>query len=241
MAGDFVAGGRALAPGRGWEWIAQAWALFKKQPGVWIGLVVILVIVFIVMALVPIIGSLATIVLGPVFMGGIALGTRAQDTGGELAIGHLFAGFHERFGPLVLVGVLYLVASVVIALVVGLLTGASLFGMMGSTAPETMPPGAILTLLLAFLIMLALMVPVFMAIWFAPALIVLHGQDAVEAMKQSFAGCLKNIVPFLIYGLVLLVFSILASIPAGLGWLVLGPVLAASVYTGYKDIFTAAT
>lgn len=241
MAGDFVAGGRALAPGRGWEWIAQAWALFKKQPGVWIGLVVILVIVFIVMALVPIIGSLATIVLGPVFMGGIALGTRAQDTGGELAIGHLFGGFQERFGPLVLVGVLYLVASVVIALVVGLLTGASLFGMMGSTAPETMPPGAILTLLLAFLIMLALMVPVFMAIWFAPALIVLHGQDAVEAMKQSFAGCLKNIVPFLIYGLVLLVFSILASIPAGLGWLVLGPVLAASVYTGYKDIFTAAT
>lgn len=240
MAGEFVAGGRALAPGRGWEWIAQAWGLFKKQPGVWIGLVVILVILFIVMALIPIVGSLATIVLGPVFMGGIALGTRAQDTGGELAIGHLFAGFQERFGPLVLVGVLYLVASVVIALVVGLLTGASLFSMMGGSAPESMPPGAILTLLLAFLIMLALMVPVFMAIWFAPALVVFNGKDAVEAMKQSFAGCLKNIVPFLIYGLVLFVFSILASIPFGLGWLVLGPVLAASVYTGYKDIFTAA-
>lgn len=240
MAGEFVAGGRALAAGRGWDWIAQAWGLFKKQPGVWIGLVVILVILFVVLALIPIVGSLATIVLGPVFMGGIALGTRAQDTGGELAIGHLFAGFQERFGPLVLVGVLYLVASVVIALVVGLLTGASLFSMMGGSAPESMPPGAILTLLLAFLIMLALMVPVFMAIWFAPALVVFNGKDAVEAMKQSFAGCLKNIVPFLIYGLVLFVFSILASIPFGLGWLVLGPVLAASVYTGYKDIFTAA-
>lgn len=240
MAGEFVAGGRALEAGRGWEWIAQAWGLFKKQPGVWIGLVVILLVIFIVLALIPLIGSLATIVLGPVFMGGIALGARAQDSGGELAIGHLFAGFQERFGPLVLVGVLYLVASVVIALVVGLLTGASLFGMMGGTAPDTMPPGAILTLLLAFLIMLALMVPVFMAIWFAPALVAFHGKDAVAAMKESFSGCLKNIVPFLIYGLVMLVFSILASIPFGLGWLVLGPVLAASVYTGYKDIFTAA-
>lgn len=240
MAGQFVAGGRALAPGRGWDWIAQAWALFKKQPGVWIGLVVILVIVFIVMALIPLIGSLATIVLGPVFMGGIALGTRAQDTGGELAIGHLFAGFQERFGPLVLVGVLYLVASVAIALVVGLLMGASLFSLMSGTVPDTMPAGAILTLLLAALIGLALMVPVFMAIWFAPALVVFDGKDAIEAMKQSFAGCLKNIVPFLIYGLVLFVLSILASIPLGLGWLLLGPVLAASVYTGYKDIFTAA-
>jgi uncharacterized membrane protein len=103
-----------------------------------------------------------------------------------------------------------------------------------------MPAGAILTLLLAALVGLALMVPVFMAIWFAPALVVFDGKDAIEAMKQSFAGCLKNIVPFLIYGLVLFVLSILASIPLGLGWLLLGPVLAASVYTGYKDIFTAA-
>jgi len=33
---------------------------------------------------------------------------------------------------------------------------------------------------------------------------------------------------------------VLAAIPLGLGWLVLGPVLAASFYTSYKDIFTAA-
>jgi hypothetical protein len=34
-----------------------------------------------------------------------------------------------------------------------------------------------------------------------------------------------------------LVLGMLASIPFGLGWLVLGPVLGASLYTGYRDIF----
>jgi uncharacterized membrane protein len=56
-------------------------------------------------------------------------------------------------------------------------------------------------------------------------------------MKQSFSGCLKNIVPFLLYGAILLVLSVLASLPLLLGWLVLGPVLAASLYTGYRDIY----
>jgi uncharacterized membrane protein len=240
MAGEYVAGGRAVAAGRGWDWIAQGWGLFKKQPGVWIGILVVLLLINVAIAFVPIVGSLASFVLGPVFGGGILLGCRAMEQGGELEMGHLFAGFRDRFGPLVLVGVLNLVATVVIVLVVGLATGVSLFSISGGMPPHSMSPAAALTLLLAVLIVIALQLPVVMAVWFAPALVVLHGKDAVAALKESFVGCLRNVVPFLIYGLVMLVFAILASIPAGLGWLALGPVLAASVYTSYKDIFTAA-
>jgi uncharacterized membrane protein len=76
-----------------------------------------------------------------------------------------------------------------------------------------------------------------MAVWFAPALVVFQGKSAVDAMKESFSGCMRNVMPFLIYGVVMLVFSVLASIPLLLGWLVLGPVLAASLYTSYKDIY----
>jgi hypothetical protein len=36
---------------------------------------------------------------------------------------------------------------------------------------------------------------------------------------------------------ILLLLSMLASLPFGLGWLVLGPVLAGSLYTSYRDIF----
>jgi uncharacterized membrane protein len=90
---------------------------------------------------------------------------------------------------------------------------------------------------LAVLIYLALLVPVLMALWFAPALASLHQLGAIDALKQSFAGSLKNTVPFLVYGLVLLVLAIVATLPFGLGWLALGPVMAASIYTSYRDIY----
>jgi len=76
-----------------------------------------------------------------------------------------------------------------------------------------------------------------MAVWFAAPLVVFHDLGAVEAMKASFTGCLRNIVPFLVYGIAGLVLSVVATIPLGLGWLVLGPVVAASVYTSYRDIY----
>ncbi len=59
----------------------------------------------------------------------------------------------------------------------------------------------------------------------------------VEAMKASFAACLKNTVPFLVYGALYLVAAIVASIPFGLGWIVLVPVLMLTMYVSYKDIF----
>ena len=41
----------------------------------------------------------------------------------------------------------------------------------------------------------------------------------------------------LIYGLFLMVLAIVATIPIGLGWLILLPVLMASSYTAYRDIY----
>ena len=56
-------------------------------------------------------------------------------------------------------------------------------------------------------------------------------------MKGSFMGCLKNILPFLVYGVIMFVLAIVASIPLALGWLVLGPMTVASVYAAYRDIY----
>jgi uncharacterized membrane protein len=103
---------------------------------------------------------------------------------------------------------------------------------------DALPSGAgTLTILLAVLVAVALMIPAAMAIWFAPALVVLNDFGVGDALKASFAACLKNFVPFLVYGLVFVGLAVVASIPLMLGWLALGPVVAASVYTAYRDIF----
>src|SRR5437879_13809185 len=98
---------------------------------------------------------------------------------------------------------------------------------------------AILSILLAWLIARALMVPVFSAVWVAPPLAVFNELGAFDALKASILGCLKNIVPFLIFGLSLFCLAFLATIPVLLGWLVLGPVIGASIYTSYRDIYFA--
>ena len=234
---DFVPSGRAVPAGRGWAWIAGGWALFKRQPAMWIAVALVFLLLLFGMMLVPVLGSLAVIVLAPVLTAGLAIGSRALDEGGELRIAHLFAGFRERFGTLASVGLIYLGAAVAIALVIGLTTGAGLESLLGEGADALSVGAAGATLLLAFLVMMALMLPVIMALWFAPPLVVFHDQGAGEAMKNSFLACLKNLMPFLVYGAILFLLLIPASLVAFLGWLVLGPVAAASLYTSYRDIF----
>jgi uncharacterized membrane protein len=92
--------------------------------------------------------------------------------------------------------------------------------------------------LIPLLLGLALAVPLVAAIWFAPALVVFHNLSALDAMRASLRGCLRNIVPFLLYGVLALVLAIVATVPALLGWLVLLPLIVTSLYVGYRDIFT---
>ena len=236
--GNYVPGGQAVAAGRGWDWITAGWDLFKRQAGMWIALVLVAFVILLVLAFIPLLGNFLTTFLSIFFGAGVLIGCRAIEDGGELEIGHLFAGFREKLAPLAAVGGIYLAATIAIVVVVMLVAGVSVFAAFSGAADPSFT--ALMTGLLAGLVVLALMLPVVMAVWFAPALVVFHDKGAVEAMKESFSGCLRNIMPFLVYGLIGLVLSILASIPLMLGWLALGPVFAGSLYASYKDIYLTA-
>ena len=231
-----IMGGRAVGPGQGWAWIADGFGLFKKAPGMWIALVIVLFVILVVLAFIPLLGAVATFLLMPLFVGGLMLGCRALQSGGELELGHLFAGFKTHTANLIVLGALAIGGWIIVMLPVIAIVGAgTVFGMMRGDAAGAAAMGG--SFVLAWLIAMALSIPIYMALWFAPALVVLRGHAPVAAVKESFLGCLKNIVPFLIYGLVMVVLGIVAAIPLGLGWLVLGPVAIASVYTAYRDIY----
>jgi hypothetical protein len=232
--GGYIESGRRVEPNHGWPWIRAGWVYFRRQPALWALLTLIFGAFLLALKYVPVIGPLATILLVPVLAAGLILGCQTIDRGGELELAHLFAGFRRNTGQLVLVGLIgfALTFSVMIPAVV--LMGPSVFmGVMGGAATAAAGIAGVLGLLIA----LALFVPVNMALWFAPALVMLQNQSAPRAIAESFKGCLKNIVPFLIYGIVLFVLALIASIPFGLGWLVLGPVVLGSVYAAYRDIY----
>jgi uncharacterized membrane protein len=236
-----VVPGKSLPGGAGWDWIARGWQVFLKSPLMWIVSLVILFVIAIVAAFIPFIGSLAFQIMQSVFAGGFIAACRNIERGGEFELEHLFAGFKVRFVPLLIVGLIFTIASIVLVVLFFMIVGLSLlpaFLSGDSSAVNAALAGSMIAMLLGSLVMLALFVPVVAAYWFAPALVMMHDMQPVDAMKASFFACLRNFVPFLLYGLVMLVAAFVAIIPFGLGMLVWIPVAIASNYASYRQIFT---
>ena len=239
---------RAVAADRGSAWWSEAWRLFTPAVGVWMLIAVLLLVLNVILALIPLVGHVAGQLLFPIFAGGLMLGCRAIDRGEPLTVGHLFAGFATRTGPLFIVGLIYTAIAIAIALLVfGLLLvffGAAIVSQLwhlqdlqDPLALASMFGGMALAILVGALVFLLLYLPLLMAVWFAPALVVLRGAEPLDAMRLSFNGCMLNVVPFLVYGLIGIVLAIVATIPLALGWLVLGPVTVTSLYASYCDIY----
>ena len=235
----FVEDPQSLPAGRGVEWFKQGWALFAQAPGLWIGIYLVFMGIMMVCAFVPIIGSIAQSLLFPIFGAGLIFGCDALRRGQPLEFAHLFVGFSKNASQLLLLGTLYMVAVIAVLIVafvptVGLIGGMAMFGV---GEPDALMEAMGLPLLIGVLVYMVLLMPLLMAIWFAPALVMFNEMQAFDAMKASFRGCLRNIMPFLIYGLVGMVLAVAATLPLLLGWLVLAPVMITSTYCAYRDIF----
>ncbi|HVO07594.1 MAG TPA: BPSS1780 family membrane protein [Burkholderiaceae bacterium] len=231
---------RAVDGGRGVAWWTDAWALFMKNAVIWVVLGLVLILILFVLAIIPLVGQLASALLMPVFGGSWMMAAKKLEDGGTLEVGDLFGAFKsDRMTPLMVVGALFLVAMVIIVGIMGVLgfggaVGMMAGGMMGSSKGFAAGMGVSL---FAMLVGLVLFMLVTMALWFAPPLVALRGVAPMDAMRLSFAASMKNVVPFLLWGIIYIIASIIASIPFGLGWLVLAPVLLLTVYTSYKDVF----
>lgn len=235
--GSVIPNGRKVSAGRGMAWLSEGWDLFKRAPGTFIGIALILIVIVMVVSFIPL-ANIAVNFLVPVFVGGIMLGCRSLEEGNGLEISHLFEGFNRAFGPLALLGLIYLIAAMIsmiplfIAIAMGV-GGGVLASDGGSGASIAMIVFAVILGTISFgLVMLCAM-----AMYYAPALVVLHEVQPWEAFKSCIYAVLKNWLPFLVYSLVLTVLIIVAMIPLFLGFIVLVPVIYASMYATYRDIF----
>lgn len=235
---------RAVDVSQGWRWIVAGFRLFARSPQIWIVFFIIYLVVELALALfVPVVGAIGSALLDPIFLAGFMAGCRALELDEDLEIAHLFAGFSANVKQLATLGGYYLSGKLLVVMLAMGLTSV-VYGPMPQldlTNLDAADP-ALLPLLMQYMVMgalvLALLVPLLMAYWFAPALVLFDGLSAVQAMKLSFAACLRNILPFTLYGVAGMVLFVLGSIPFGLGLLAVIPVLfATSVYTAYRDIF----
>lgn len=227
----FLPEGRRVPTGNGYQWLLRAWQIFRASPGTWMGITIAFVLLMMVVSAIPIL-NLAANLLIPVFLGGICIGCRAIDDGEELRFLHLFSGFSQQLGRLLLVGLLYSIAVLLAVAVVGV---TAALGAAGTGQPRV---GSVALVLLS-LGVLVFLLPVLLALWLAPPLVVFHDFSAWQAIKTSVVVSLRNSLPLLVYGLLVLIAAVIASLPLFLGWLVLLPMLYASGYVFYRDVFFA--
>ena len=228
---------RSVPAGRGAGWILEGFNYFKAGPLGWIAFVIVLFIISFFnplisffSSLVSIVGGLLYEVLASILLGGLMLGCRAVDTAGRFQFRHVFSGFgSDKVGQLALVGVIDIIASVLIFSLVALMIfiqfgGEVLALIWDSQSAEQQAEGIDALsgapfigkgglLLLDLLVGMALFLPIMMATWMAPALIVLEKVNAVPAMILSFRACLVNIIPLLVCGVVALILLIIPALP----------------------------
>jgi uncharacterized membrane protein len=230
--------------GRGAGWLGDGFDYFKRAAGAWLAIAVVLFVIYVALSFIPVIGSLAGQLLAPVFSAGILLGCRQMDDGGALELGHLFKAFSDNPGPLIVLGALYVAALIALGIFMVILAFFVMGGVGTIMQVINGDANALLQnlprLLVVMLVGVGLYVPVVMAFWFAPALVALGGLSVQDAVSGSFTGCMRNLFPFLVWGIVALVLGIVAVIPMGLGLLVLVPMIWASTYVAYKEIFVPA-
>jgi hypothetical protein len=274
--GEWLDTPRKVSAARGWQWINAAFKMFFSEPFKWLAMGIIAAIISTPIVLIPIVGSLLYYIPVMIFAGGFMIAAQKQMEGHSVEIKDIFSGFSNNRNQLAMLGVLYLVSMFAIGLVVALLffitLGTSFLPMMMGQAPdpEVMAGsmGHILMIIVIFLVAFGLSIPMLMAVWFSTPLVSLGNQSAVQAFKLSFQACLKNMLPFLVYGLAFFVigivfiaaFGIVSSIfsffmadgnsifvfllPVAVMFLLGLPLMmisGLSVYTGFVDIFSNST
>jgi hypothetical protein len=190
------------------------------------------------------IGSALVQLCSPAILAGFMAGCRALEEGEELDLSHVTAGFRQAAQPLIGAGLVYLAGNALAGAVMHAVGGDAIARIAELAEVRNPDPAdverALDAALPAIALGLAILVPFAIMTWFAPVLILFDGMGLVDALRVSVRACLINIWPLLVFSLSITVLLVAALVPFGLGLVVFVPVVLASFYTSYRDIFRPA-
>jgi hypothetical protein len=169
----------------------------------------------------------------------------------------LYGGLKENTRTLLAMGGLYLFCTLAILGMSAIVDGGDLVHYMLASNRVERAAVEDADFTLAALVVMLLMVPVLMAYWFAPVLAAWHRLPLGKSLFFSFVACWMNWRPFLAFGAgLLLVAGVLPGLLLGLLLilfpeaqafitavvmvpmaLIIAPVIFASFYACYRDIF----
>ena len=231
---------RKVAASQGFHWVATGFRLYRKTPLLLSAAFAMLFGVVMALGLIPVVGASLSELASPLMVASFMAAYRALDDGNELELPHFLAGVQGPAVPLMTVGAVQLLGSLLIGQIMlgmGFDLQAIVTAMQSQKDPveiqamfnQAMP---------AMLTGLVLFTPLIMATWFAPALILFGGARPLTALGVSLKAVARNWQAMLVNGLTLgLLLFLAALVPMLLGLLVAMPVLFGSLYAAYQAIF----
>ncbi|KGI76612.1 BPSS1780 family membrane protein [Oleiagrimonas soli] len=247
---------RKVDVGASIEWIGAAFAAVRAHPAAFL----VMGLIFTVIPLVPLLGGIVILLLGPALLAGMIYAAREADQGRTPKVGHLFQAFQDgdRIGSLIAL-CLPVFAALLLMIVVAMPIIIAIANS-GQIDAQTLSDQAALAaalhpilsamagrLLLTLVLIVVIAFVAGMLTFLAAACIMLGRDPAFVAMRKSFAACARNFGAYLItvlllglgLGLLRIVLSqllpeILAAVLTSTPYYaLLGPL----TYAAYRSIF----
>jgi uncharacterized membrane protein len=212
-------------------WLKSGFSLFSKTWLTWIVGGVAFFVAFFILNLIPLIGQLLTMALGPLVSVGVIMAIHNFRNGQSSSIGQIIEAVKGKLSPVIVVILVNIGLSLISAVVIG---GGVTMGAIGGQ--QSMATGWAVAGL-GIIVGLAIGFMIFLANVFSLPLIALTNISGVDAVKASISANISNIVPMLVYGVISFVLFFLAMIPLGLGLIVVIPMSIGAIYFATKDIF----
>lgn len=243
---------------RGAQWLRDAYGMLSLARLPWLLLLLLYYLILGVVDFIPLLGQIAAPILKPVFAVGFLAAAWSQERGGTPEPKQLFVGFRSNLWALLPLGVVLVGGITVAVLGTALVDDGKLLDALSGKTKFDDALVADGDVQLAMLFAAACSLPVMLALWFAPALVVFQDCSAAQALRTSLSAALANWKPIAVYGLLVFFYGgvvpgivttlITLAAPASLAFtialIVLMPylflfiaTLHISDYVSYRDIF----
>ena len=207
------------------SWIKQGWRLFTLQPSVFMGMSAIVLGATLLANMIPILGIIV-VFLSPFLAAGYYRAASKVEKGEPQTVTDIFALLSDLAKYRVMIRLAAF--SVLFSIPTTLLAEEIMVSMEQGVQPE-------FATMLSFVVLLAVN---FMAFAFAiPAAWVSPESPALQLIKQSFQACWINVLPLTVYGLLIMLVSLISMPILLIGWLIAYAVGVLSFYQMFMTIY----
>ncbi|PMS15282.1 hypothetical protein C0Z18_27735 [Trinickia dabaoshanensis] len=222
---------RAVAARQGSHWFSEGWALFQQRPAMWIALGLIDLLITVVLYELPYASDL-TAVFTVLWTGGMMYAADRCRATGALGFAEVVRGIRVHFQPLFAAAVFGLLIAIVCDLTGDRASSALRLIAFGGAGNKS----SLIALVAGAIYLTAALIGT-MALWLAPALIVLNGATPAEALRASFAATWRNGPAALVYGLIAAGLMLACVLTLGVAVLVVAPLVYLSTFAASLDMF----